>query len=149
MRTNPTDPLIDQLRAQAQRFDPAPPAGLRRTVLAAIAHTKPRGLMPIALRWSLAGGLVAAVAAVAWFRHLPDPTSSHGPDRRIVAQTRPNAEWIPVVVAQLWSRDPLEGEVHNLLTSFNNARETVTTVLPAAVKRSRPATQSPREIRPL
>jgi len=150
MNPNPTEPLIDQLRAEAQRFDPTAPTGLRRTVLAAVAHSKPRAVMPVALRWSLAGGgAAAAVVAVACFRYLPNPPSIHDPSHEIVKTSPPNPELIRVAIARLWSRDPLEGEVQSLVTSFNNARDTVTAVLPAAVKRSRPTTQTPADVRPL
>src|SRR5258706_7316554 len=75
-----SDPLINQLREEAARFDPAPPPAVRRAVLEAIAALEttpaPRMFLAGALaRWSIAATALALVTAaiviVLAVRHRP------------------------------------------------------------------------------
>jgi hypothetical protein len=144
-----TDPLINQLRDEAARFDPAPPPAVRRAVLAALAaldrtpapHTLPAGMFA---RWSFAAALAVvtvAVVIVLAVRHRPaTPVIVRTPQKtQWAAQTLPSTGAFsgsanPIAFARRWVEEPLQGEVHNLMTGLTEASDTVTRALPGAVR---------------
>lgn len=142
--------LTDQLRHQAARFDPELPAVLRRRIATALAEAPPpRAAARAQYLWFAATGAALACAAVAFIVFLRAPQATHPPiaahpqthraDPVLAATpTRPS----PLALARQWIDAPLEGEVQNLWLDLKNASQTVSSVLPSPVKRSRPTTSN-------
>src|SRR5258706_9523104 len=145
-----SDPLINQLREEAARFGPAPPPAVRRAVLEAIAALEttpaPRMFLAGALaRWSIAATALALVTAaiviVLAVRHRPAaPVIVQTPQKsQWATQTFPSASTFsgsanPLALARRWVEEPLQGEVHHLMTGLTEAGDTVTRALPGAVR---------------
>ncbi len=139
------DPMIAQLRQQAQAFDPNPPAGLHRRIISALAEADaaPR---PSHSRfgWLIAAGTLAAAAIVAVLvlrDHpvLPIDPPKHNPAKFALDPTVPN----PLTLALQYVDDPLQNEAENLLKDLSRASTTVTHVFPGGAKRQvRPASQN-------
>ena len=158
-----TDPLSLQLTEEAKRFDPQPPPGVRRRVLAAIAALPetPASRFPRATfaRWSLGAVAVVTVAIVAVV-FVVTLSLRHRPSTPVIVQAPQTRQWVldlpspgalsssanPILLAQRWVQDPLEDEMHHLLTGLTQAGHTVTQVLPAAVKRTPPAPPAAQDL---
>jgi hypothetical protein len=141
--------LIAQLREEADRFDPQPPPGLRRRLLATLANApavrRPRPTTPI--YWSVAACATALAVAVVAFA-LRDRSPVH-PPVVIVPQTQQwaikplpspaalSASANPIALAQRWVEEPLQREVETWRNHLTSATDTVTGVFPAPVKRQR------------
>ena len=149
----PDDRLTDELRAQARAFQPAPPAGVRRRIFATLAEVE---TTPGAARESWAGwpamltgltALVAIVVIVMAVRSRPTPnviTQRHAPERPHPMLPRTSlAVADPMSLAHRYLDRPLETEVEHVLAGLTQTRDTVTRILPAPVRRARPATQPP------
>jgi hypothetical protein len=147
------DRLTNALRAQARAFQPEPPAGVRRRVRSALAEvdTAPGASPGPWAGWSIIlTGLTAAAAVVVIVIAV-----SHRPASRDIAQRpvpdRPHpvlpsasvAVADPVSLAHRFLDQPLETEVEHVLAGLSQTRDTVTRILPAPVRRARPATQPP------
>jgi hypothetical protein len=150
----PDDRLTTELREQARAFTPEPPAALRRRVFSALAEVDAPAAttsssFPAWVRWCLAvTGLTAAavvVVAVSLRGGPPRPTVA---DRHDATQPRPVlptsvAIADPVSLAHRYLDQPFEAEVQHVLDGLTQTRDTVTRILPAPVRRARPATQPP------
>jgi hypothetical protein len=143
--------LTNQLRHQAARFESEPPAGLRRQVLSAIARVEPEQHARRSPLIFLAGSLATAACALALFFLLRDhpatPTivkAPPTPPSASIAAVPATAN--PLALAHRWVDAPLEGEVQTLLTDLKTASQTVSNILPAPIKRPRPATSRQWEV---
>lgn len=150
----PDDRLTSELRAQARAFDPEAPPGVRRRIFSALAEV---GAAPDAGRGSWVGwpsiltGLTAAAAIVVIVlavRNRPTPSTiaqRPAPERShpaVLAHTSV-AVADPMSLAHRYLDQPLETEVEHVLAGLTQTRDTVTRILPAPVRRARPATQPP------
>ena len=144
---HPNQPLIDQLRHDAQAFDPAPPAHLHRRIQSALAAVPDPAsasrFTPIG--WRLAAMFAIALlgaAAVIYQQSRPKapqvarmPTSQYPQPTPTLAIVHPNPLWI----TQRWVEEPFQTEMTNLLTDLSRTTDTVSRVLPAPAKRAKPA----------
>ena len=142
-KNDPTssDPLINQLRDQAQQYNPQPSAGLRRRLLSSLAEAPSPQERPAGhWGWLIAGTICAAVVAVAIVMlrdtSLVQPIVKVPHTQQPVVQTRPTATLFasaadPVTLAQRWVEAPFEKEMTTLRNHLNSATDTVTGVLPA------------------
>ena len=153
------DALESALRAQARGFNPQPPPALRRRIFSALAEApSPAAESPAPhwprLGWSLAAvvlvvGLLAVVATLiprpARDLIAKDPSST--PATRALPQ---NALAIadPLALAHKYLDQPLESEVHTLLTHLTHARDTVARVLPAPRKHAPEPPRTPTRAAP-
>jgi len=139
------DPMIAQLRQQAQAFDPQPPAGLHRRIISTLAQAdnSPRS-SPSRLGWLFAAGTLAAAAIVAVLVLRDHPVAPIHPPKPNPAKfaldpSVPN----PLTLAMQYVDDPLQNEAENLLKDLSRASTTVTHVFPGGAKRQpRPASQN-------
>lgn len=149
----PDDRLTSELRAQARAFNPTPPAGVRRQIISALAEVE---TAPGAARESWAGwpAVITGLAAMAAIfvivvavrsRPTPNVIARHPtPDRpHPVLPHTSVAVADPMSLAHRYLDQPLETEVEHVLAGLTQTRDTVTRILPAPVRRARPATQPP------
>jgi hypothetical protein len=143
------DKLIAQLREYAQRFDPQPPPGLRRRLIAAIADAPASHRAPtMRIGWFVAACATAAAAAIAVAAFV---LRDHAPIRTPVVIVPQTQQWSPkalsspgtlasanpISLAHRWVEQPLQNEVDTWKNHLTSAGNTVTGVFPAPVKRSR------------
>ena len=123
------DPLSDQLREEAQAFDPDPPPGVRRHVLAAVESlAASRARAPHSPLYWLARGAIAAtvivLTAIVVVRHYsrtagPVVVQHPTPRGPAVELTRAVARATdPSALAERFVDQPLEGELQNLMTDL-------------------------------
>ena len=149
----PDDRLTNELRAQAEAYNPEPPPALRRQIFSALAEID---AAPGAPRESWAGwsavltGLTAVVAIVILVvvvrsRPTPNTIAQHREPDRPHAVLPPTSLAVadPMSLAHRYLDQPLETEVEHVLAGLTQTRDTVTRILPAPVRRARPATQPP------
>ena len=151
------DPLFDQLREQAQAFDPDPPPGMRRHVLAAVESlAASRARAPHGpVYWLARGGAVAVVIVLTTIVIVHHYARTDGPV--VVQRPAPRGSAVeltravakatdPSALAERFVDQPLEGELQNLMTDLGRAKDTITRALPMSIKRQRPATQPPPRV---
>ena len=150
----PDDRLTSELRAQARAFNPEVPSGVRRRIFSALAEADvaPRSSRDSWAGWStiLAGltAVAAIVVIVLSVRSRPTPNiivRNSTPDRphpTLLSHTSV-AVADPMSLAHRYLDRPLETEVEHVLAGLTQTRDTVTRILPAPVRRARPATQPP------
>lgn len=143
-------PITDQLRSEAQSYDPAPPAHLNRRIRSALAALPDHGetsraalllrfQRPIIAATVLASALL--LATLVYRRTEPTPKIAQTPTSKSSITSTPTFASARLdALTYRWVEQPLEGEVTNLLTDLTRTKETVARVLPAAAKRAKPAT---------
>jgi hypothetical protein len=150
----PDDRLTSELRAQASAFNPEAPPAVRRRILSALAEADvaPRSSRDSWTGWStILTGLTAVAAIVVIVVAVRSrPTSNtiaqhpapNRPHPAVLAHTSV-AVADPMSLAHQYFDRPLETEVEHVLAGLTQTRDTVTRILPAPVRRARPATQPP------
>jgi hypothetical protein len=149
----PDDRLTTDLRDQARAFTPQPPAALRRRIFSALAAVEASPAVSARPSWSrlsvaltgLAAAIVILVAVT--IRTRPShPTVAQRPESTRLHPALSTASVAiadPVSLAHRYLDQPLETEVERVLAGLTQTRDTVTRILPAPVRRARPATQPP------
>jgi hypothetical protein len=152
--TDPRQPIIDRLKSQAQAYDPAPPGHLNRRIRTSLAAADAPSQVPLVslLRWPLtaallAGVLLAGAAIYRQSRRSPDVAKGkpRNPPATVVHRAAPSPTFASAglpALTQRWIDQPLQGEVESLLSDLTRTRQTVERVLPAAARRTKPATKA-------
>jgi hypothetical protein len=143
--TREPDPLITQLRDQANAFDPDPPTALRRRLFEALAQAStPRPAhRSLKLGWTIATLAAAILIALAFWELRPQPrvtpfvqTPQSRPRALATSLSYPTGN--PIALAQRWVEQPLQNQVNTLIEHLTSARDTLRSPFPSPVKRPHP-----------